>query len=88
MMNSIQEFDGTDRQATILWQDYVEAIARKMGFDPLEVGMSKLKGTVLGNVNAVSKPLLVQVPSVAHRALLKHSICIRHAQCIHPPDAW
>ena len=26
-----------------------------MGFDSLEVGMSKLKGTTLGNVNTVSK---------------------------------
>ena len=54
-MNSIQEFDGTDREATIPWLDHIEAIARKMGFDPLEIGMSKLKGTTLWDVNAISK---------------------------------
>ena len=53
-VNFIQEFDGTDREATILWLDHVKAIV-KTGFNPLELGMSKLKGTALGNVNAVSK---------------------------------
>ena len=47
MMNSIQEFDSTNRKATIPWLDHVKAIAKKMGFDPLEVHMSKLKGTAL-----------------------------------------
>ena len=54
-MNSIQEFDGTNWEATILWLDHIEAIAKKMGFDPLEIGMNKLKGTALCNVNAASK---------------------------------
>ena len=35
VMNSIQEFDGTDRQATIPWLDHNEAVAIKTGFDPL-----------------------------------------------------
>ena len=47
VMNSIQEFDGTDRKATIPWLDHIKVIARKMSFDPLEIGMSKLKGTTL-----------------------------------------
>ena len=54
-MNSIQELDGTDREATVPWLDHIEAIARKMGFDPLEIGMSKLKGMDLCDVNAISK---------------------------------
>ena len=45
----------TGRLLSHAWLDQVEAIAMKTGFDPLEVGMSKLKGTTLGNVNAVSK---------------------------------
>ena len=55
VMNSVQEFDGTDREATIPWLDHVEAIAWKTGFDPLEIGMSKLKGMALCDVNAISK---------------------------------
>ena len=54
-MNSIQEFNGTGREAAIPWLDHVKAIARKTGFDPLEIGMSKLKGTTLCNVNAICK---------------------------------
>ena len=54
-MNSIQEFDGTDRDATIPWLDHIEAISRKTGFNPLEIGMSKLKGMVLCNVSTINK---------------------------------
>ena len=54
VMNSIQEFDGMDRKATILCLDHIEATARKMGFDPLEIGMSKLKSIALCDVNAIS----------------------------------
>ena len=39
----------------VLWLDHIKAVARKMGFDPLDVGMSKLKGTMLCTINAVSK---------------------------------
>ena len=53
--NSIQEFDGTDKEATIPWLDHVEAIVRKMGFEPLEIGMSKLKSTTFCDVNAVRR---------------------------------
>ena len=54
-MNSIQEFYGTDREATFTWLDHIKAIAKKTGFDPLEIGMSKLKGATLCNVNTTSK---------------------------------
>ena len=43
LMNSIQEFDGTDSEATIPWLDHIKAVARKTGFDPIEIGTSKLK---------------------------------------------
>ena len=55
VMNSIQEFEGTNLEATIPWLDHIEAIAKKMAFDPLEIGISNLKGTALHNVNAASK---------------------------------
>ena len=54
-VNSIQEFDGMTREATILWLHYIKAIAKKMGIDPIEIGMSKLKGMALCNVNTISK---------------------------------
>ena len=55
VMYSIKEFSGTDREATIPWIDHIKAVAKKMGFDPLEIGMSKLKDTALCNVNAICK---------------------------------
>ena len=55
VMNSIQEFNSNDREATIPWLDHIETIARKMGFDLLEIDMGKLKGTALCIVNAISK---------------------------------
>ena len=54
-MNSIQEFNGMNREATILWLDHIEAVSKKMGFDPLEIGMSKLKGMTLCKIDAISK---------------------------------
>ena len=47
--NSTQEFDGSNREATILWLDQVELVAKRTGIDPLEVGISKLKGLALGD---------------------------------------
>ena len=44
----------------MLWLDHIEAIAKKMGFNHLETGMSKLKGTALYNIN---------VSATAHRTL-------------------
>ena len=43
-MNSIQEFHGTKLEATIPWLDHIEGVTKKTGFDPVEIGMSKLKG--------------------------------------------
>ena len=40
---------------TIPWLDHIKAIARKMGFDSLEIGMSKPKGMALCNVSVISK---------------------------------
>ena len=54
-MNSIEEFNGTNWKATIPWLDHIKAVAKKMGFDPLEIGMSKLKGMALHDVNTASK---------------------------------
>ena len=41
-LNSIQRFDGSDREATIPWSDQVELVAERTGINPLEVGISKL----------------------------------------------
>ena len=46
-MSLIQEFDGTNCEATILWLDHIEAIAKKTDFDPLEIGMSKVQLSVM-----------------------------------------
>ena len=54
-MNLIQEFDGMNQEAIIPWLDHVKGVANKMGFDPPEIGMSKLKGMALCNINAASK---------------------------------
>ena len=54
-MNSIQEFDDTNWEVTIPWLDHIKAVAKKTGFNPLEIGMSELKGMALCNVNAASK---------------------------------
>ena len=55
VINSKQEFDGINPEATIPWLDHIESVTNKTGFDPVEVDMSKLKGSVLCNVNAASK---------------------------------
>ena len=54
-LNSIKEYDGSDREASILWLDHIELVAEKMGIDLLEVAISKLQGTALGNINAMHK---------------------------------
>ena len=55
VMNLILEFDGTNWEANIPWLDHIETITKAMGFDPVEIGMSKLKGMALCNVNAACK---------------------------------
>ena len=54
-LNSIQEFDGNDMEATILWLDQVKLVAERTGIDSLEVGISKLKGLAPGNVKTIHK---------------------------------
>ena len=54
-MNLIKEFNGTNQEVTILWLDHIKAVAKKMAFNPLEIGMSKLKGMALCDVNAAWK---------------------------------
>ena len=78
VMNSIQEFDGTDREATIPWLDHIKAIARKMDFDPLEIGMSKLKGMALCNVNVISKEGNLSY-FWFHQLLIEHYLNILYA---------
>ena len=54
-MNLIQKTDGTNQEATILWLNNVKAMAMKMSFDPLEIGMRKLNSMALCKVNSVGK---------------------------------
>ena len=54
-LNSIQQFDESNREATIPWLDQVKLVAERTGIEPLEVGMSKLKGLALGDVNTICK---------------------------------
>ena len=42
-LKSIQEYDGTNKDAMIPWLEHIEMVAEKMGIDPLEVGISNLK---------------------------------------------
>ena len=55
VMNSIQEYDGTNPEVTIPWLDHISAVPKKTDFDPVEIGMSKLKGMTLHDVNTASK---------------------------------
>ena len=51
MLNALQEYDRSDRKATIPWLDQVELVAERTGIDPLKVGISKLKGLALGDIS-------------------------------------
>ena len=39
----------------ILWLNHIEMVLEKDGIDPLEVGISKLKGLALGGINTIHK---------------------------------
>ena len=54
-LNSIQEYDGSNKDGTIPWLDHIEMVVEKTGIDPLEVGISRLKGLALGDINAICK---------------------------------
>ena len=55
MLNALQEYDGSDREATIPWLVHVEFVAKRKGIDLLEVGISKLKGLALADISIVHK---------------------------------
>ena len=54
----IKEYDISDREATIPLLDHIELVAEKMGIDPLKMGISKLQGTALGDINALHKKVI------------------------------
>ena len=54
-LRSIQEFHGNDKAATMPWLDQVELVAERTGNNPVEVGISKLKGLALGDSNTIRK---------------------------------
>ena len=54
-LGSIKDFEGNDKAATIPWLDQVELVVERTGNDPVEVGTSKLKGLVLGDINTIRK---------------------------------
>ena len=54
-LGSIQEFDGNDKAVTIPWLDQVELVGERTFNDPVEVGISKLKGLALGDINTSRK---------------------------------
>ena len=49
------EYDGSNKAAAILWLDHIEMVVENTGIDPLEVGISKLKGLALGNITTICK---------------------------------
>ena len=55
MLNSIQEYDGSERDTMIPWLDQVELVAERTSIDPLEVGISKLKELALGDISTILK---------------------------------
>ena len=54
-LNSIPEYDGSNKAATIPWSDHIEMVAENTGINPLEVGISKLQGLALGNITTIHK---------------------------------
>ena len=55
LLNALQEYDRSDREATIPWLDQVELVVERTGIDPLEVGISKLKGLALADISTFHK---------------------------------
>ena len=54
-LRSIQEFNGNDKAATIPWLDQFKLVAERTCNDPLDGGISKLKGLALGDINTIRK---------------------------------
>ena len=70
-INLIQEFDDTNLETTLLWLDHIKGVTKKMGFDPVKIGMSKLRGTALHDVNAASKEGTLSYFQL-HQLLIEH----------------
>ena len=43
LLNSIQEYGGSNKDATISCLDHIEMVAEKTGIDPLEIGISSFE---------------------------------------------
>ena len=54
-INTIQEFNGSNRESTLSRLDQVELVAERTGFDTLEVGINKSKGLALGDISTTHK---------------------------------
>ena len=54
-LNSLQEYNGSNKDAMIPWLDHIKMVMDRYGIVPLEVGISKLKGLALGDINATHK---------------------------------
>ena len=57
-LNALQEYNGSNIEATTPWLDQVELIAENTGIDPLEIAISKLKGPALADISTVHKDSL------------------------------
>ena len=82
----------------ILWLDHIKMVVEKYGTDPLEIGISKLKGLALGDINAICKEGNLMWHSFRHR-LTQHYSNVPHAsdamfmyshliQGIEEPTTW
>ena len=55
VFRSIKEFNGNEKATTIPWLGQVKLVAERTGNNPVEVGISKLQGFALGDINTVRK---------------------------------
>ena len=78
VINLIQESNGTNPEATIPWLDNIKSIMKKTGFDLVEVGMSKLKGSVLHDINAATREGTLSY-SQFFQLLIEHYLNIPYA---------
>ena len=53
VLGSIQEFDGKDKATTKPWHDQGKLVVDRTGNDPVEVGIIKLRGLALGDINTI-----------------------------------
>ena len=54
-LNSIPEYDGSNKAGTIPWLVILKWWQRNTSIDPLKVGISKIKGLALGDITAFHK---------------------------------